>query len=236
MNFDKILPEAIAHAKQLFPSESCGVVILVKRKLQYFACRNISQVDEQFILHPEDFFEAERKGEIIAIVHSHPKTNPEPSQADQIGIERSALPWVIVNPNTEQHTVNYPCGFVSPLIGREFAHGVSDCYSLIRDYYSEQLRIEMPDFYRQPRWWLKGENFYRDKFEVCGFIGVPIETLQEHDVVIMRMASPVDNHGGIYVGNNLLLQHIEGKLSSKDVYGGFWRKVTTMLLRHKSLI
>lgn len=236
MMTQKLLNAALDHARECAPQESCGVVVSAHRRNRYVPCRNISLLSEQFICHPEDLAAAEDVGEIIAIVHSHPSTNPAPSHADLLGIEATKLPWLIVNPLTGEHTLNQPSGYIAPLVGREFAHGISDCYSLIRDYYQRKLGIAMPDFNRQPQWWLKGDDLYRAGFDQAGFVEVPQESLALHDVVIMRMASPVDNHGGIYIGDNLILQHVHGQLSSRDVYGGYWRKCSTNLLRHRSLV
>ena len=37
------------------------------------------------------------------------------------------------------------------------------------------------------------------------------------------------------VDDNIILHHCHGRLSSRDVYGGYWRKVTTHVLRHRDL-
>jgi proteasome lid subunit RPN8/RPN11 len=224
------------HALQASPAECCGLIVAINRRHIYLPCKNLAAANEHFIIDPLDYAAAEDKGQIIAIVHSHPSTNPAPSQTDLIGIERSGLPWLIVNPHTGAHTITMPSGYIAPLIGREFHHGVLDCLSLIRDYYKQTLNIDIPDYVRQDQWWLKGENLYRDKFTECGFFDVPLETLQQHDILIMRMASPVENHGAVYVGNNQILQHVSGRLSSRDVFGGYWRKATTLLIRHGSLM
>jgi proteasome lid subunit RPN8/RPN11 len=231
-----LIEAAMSDAAMRMPQESCGVVVSSHRRNLYVPCRNISAKNEHFIIHPEDLAKAEDVGEIIMIVHSHPNTAPQPSQVDMLGIERTKLPWLIVNPRTNQYTVTKPSGYVAPLVGREFAHQVADCYTLILDYYARELNINLPDFERLPEWWLKNHDLYKKHFTSAGFSVVPFNTLKEHDVIIMRMASPVDNHGGVYVGNNHILQHIANHLSSKDVYGGYYRKATTMLLRHQDLM
>jgi proteasome lid subunit RPN8/RPN11 len=232
----QIIDAAIADAKLRMPLESCGLVVTKHRRNLYYPCRNIAHNHEHFIIHPEDYVQAADSGEIIYIVHSHPNTAPKPSQADLLGIERTQLPWLIVNPRTGTYTVTSPTGYQAPLVGREFTHGISDCYNIIIDYYQRELNITLPDFEREDKWWLKNQDLYRKHFVDAGFSVVPFDSMQIHDVLIMRMASPVDNHGAVYVGNNHILQHVANKLSSKDVYGGYWRKATTMILRHKDLL
>lgn len=81
-------------------------------------------------------------------------------------------------------------------------------------------------------------NLYLDNFGSAGF-GVANLTdrtdLKVGDVLLMQVASPVPNHAAVYLGDGLILHHLQGRLSSRDVYGGYWQKVTTHALRHPDL-
>jgi len=231
-----IIQKIADHAAADYPRECCGVIVVTKGKQRYFACRNISDQPTNFVIDPADYAAAEDTGEVLMIVHSHPDMAAVPSQADLVGMEKSGMPWLIMNWPTGAFGVFTPSGYVAPLVGREFVHGVLDCYSLIRDYYQQALGISLKDYPRQYEWWLKGDDLYRQLFGDAGFVAVDAGQLQAHDVIFMRIASPVDNHGAVYLGDDVVLQHVTGRLSSRDVYGGWWRKITTGVVRHKDLL
>jgi len=232
---ESIKKQALAHAKEDFPKEAVGLVHVVKGKNRYFKCENIAETpDEHFILNPKDYLEAEKKGEITAVIHSHPKTNPAPSPADMVACEASGLPWFIVNPNTETWGSYKPAGFELPYVGREFSHGIVDCYSLVRDFYKREFGLQLNDYNRRDQWWEKGENMYLDNFAKEGFLSVDLSDVSYGDLFLMQLESPVPNHAGIYLDNGIVLHHVQGRLSSRDVYGGYYQKVTAKVLKHES--
>lgn len=224
-----VIQSIISHAESAIPREACGVLV----NDTYIACRNEATEQDQFVIHPEDYASAEDTGAIQAIVHSHPYVSPEPSQADLVGCEASKLPWVIVNVPVGHHKIIYPSGYRAPLIGRHWAYGVLDCYALVRDYYKETLEIELPDYERNGHWWERGEERFVESFDAAGFVRV--DKPQLHDVLLMKIESGVSNHAGIYSGDRRLMHHLLDNLSCETVYGGYWEKHTTYVLRHKSL-
>lgn len=233
MDFDTIIPDIIAHGKETFPHECCGLVIVFKGRLKYIRCNNLLAGDA-FCIDPEDYARAEDMGEIVAIGHSHPNIPPQPSEADKVACDRSGLPWIIVSIPSEEVTINKPKEFNIPLVGRPFYHGILDCYSLIKDYYKQELNIELNDYLREPEWWNKGQDLYLDNFKKENF--VEVTDAQKHDVILMQNGSDRVNHGGIYLGDCIILHHSTNRLSSRDVYGGYWRKNTRCILRHGSLL
>lgn len=232
---EEILAEIRAHAERAYPLESCGVVIICKGRERYVPCRNLAQGADHFILHPEDYAHAEEAGEIVTIVHSHPNAAPTPSQADRVACEASGLPWCIVNWPTGEYAELEPAGYEAPLVGRQFCFGVLDCYTLIRDYYRRELQIALPNFERTDGWWTRGEDLYRKHFAEAGFVRVPDEELKPHDVLLMQLSADQPNHGGVYLGDDRILHHVMHRLSTRDVYGGYWQHITVMTLRHEAL-
>ena len=234
MKLTKDLKEKILeHAKQEYPRECCGLVAVVKGRTRYYPRKNIAATpDEHFVL--DGYEEIEDKGEIISIIHSHPSTKPTPSDADRVACEKSELPWHIVNPQTEEWGYCEPEAYELPYVGREFVHGVVDCYTLWKDWYKRELGIQMSEYERRDEWWLKGEDLYRNNFAREGMRKIPNKDVAYGDIVLMQLEAPVPNHAAIYIGDQMVLHHVQGRLSSRDIYGGYYLKSTAMVLRHET--
>lgn len=226
-------PQALEHAKQEAPRESCGLLVIVKGKEVYYPCRNDSLLTEQFILNAGDYARAEDMGEILAVVHSHPAMPAVPSEADLIGCEQSGLTWHIVNPNNEEWCEFSPSGYKAPLVGRQWVWAVTDCWALVRDWYAEHgvilrdwQRPSTPsDFDASP--------MFADCWQRTGFRELePDEELKYGDGLLMAIGGDQLNHIAVYVGDGLVLHHLRPRLSSIDMYGGWLQKSTGLRMRH----
>ena len=226
--------DALIHAKDQDPKESCGLLLEIKGKEKYFPCKNLSTYSQQcFIIDPDDFVKAEETGNILAVIHSHPVTPPTASQADKISCEDSKLPWHIVNPKTEQWGYYEPSGYKPTLLGRPWVWGVTDCWSLVRDWYKEEKNIILRDWDRPttPQQFLE-----KPLFESCawrtGFRELRTdEKLINGDVLLMSILSPTLNHVAIFLDGDVL-HHLADRISCKEPYNEWLLKCTGMRLRY----
>lgn len=249
MRLTKSLKNVISqHAWQVYPHECCGLIIDGK----YRPCANISHDPaNSFEIEPSQLID----DNIQAIVHSHPNGSSEPSEIDRVQMGLHGVDWVIVGLGVHSDGEKYchikthrPKAYQAPLIGREYYHGTQDCYSLVRDYYSRELGINLPDFDRIDSWWedVNHEPLYEQNFGKAGF--EQVHDLQKHDVILCRVGRTHHvNHALIYlgdgkltsekapkvIGDNLVLHHPHGRLSVREIYGESWQKRTAMIVRYK---
>jgi cell wall-associated NlpC family hydrolase len=78
---------------------------------------------------------------------------------------------------------------------------------------------------------------YLDNFAAEGFRKIPVEEVQRGDLILMNLVSPLPNHAAIYMGDQQVLHHVQGRLSSRDVYtlgSSYYGKSTACALRHEN--
>jgi len=227
--------KAYAHAEN--PKEACGFILGIDGREEFFPVPNSHSDPERFFtIRPEHWVAATAKGKLLSIVHSHTKGDARSSTADKVMCESSRLPWHIYSTLYDQWSYLQPSGFKPPLLEREFIFGVLDCYTLIRDYFAERHQITIKDYYRDdPEFYKKGINPYEDNFRAEGFVEVR-DGLKVSDCFLIQIRSDLPNHAAIWVGNDLILHHLSGRLSNMQPYGGSYLKNTYKTLRHKSLV
>lgn len=231
---DEVRAAMVGHARSEYPKEACGLLVLEKGRVHYVPCQNVAKVPgEQFAIDPDDFERAEDRGEILLVFHSHPNASEQPSAADRVACIASGLPWLILSVPGGKWADVSPEYATPPLYGREFVHGLTDCYGFIRDWYSQELGITLMQHAREDEWWKKGQNLYLENFREAKFTHVTDGSPpQVGDVLLMQVCADVPNHGAVYLGDDRIGHHLYGRLSSRDVYGGYYKKHTTHLMRY----
>jgi proteasome lid subunit RPN8/RPN11 len=103
--------DAINHAKECDPNESCGIVGVKNNIEKYYPCKNVSNdyKVESFVIDPLDYAEVEDLvDEIVGIVHSHPQNILEFSESDKYSCKSIDLTFFLVSPKSDKMAVIRP--------------------------------------------------------------------------------------------------------------------------------
>jgi proteasome lid subunit RPN8/RPN11 len=236
--------EAIMRQEGLanYPHEACGLVVAQNGRPRIIICKNIAEDPRtNFRIDTHEYIEAAKIGEVIGVWHTHVDVPPNPSEADVAGCNASRLPWYILSVWNSEDSLSctevltlHPHETDQSYEGRTYLFGVSDCYTLVRDYYKNEFGIVLGEYPRIERFWEKGLDFFANGYEEQGFKLLIDQEPEVGDLFIMQVGSTIPNHIGIYVGNDQMLHHCQGRLSRIDTYGGMWAKHTSHHLRHKT--
>lgn len=248
----KLTQAIIDHAREEYPKEACGLII----GSTYKRCENVAADPLQdFMISHEVMQKAILSNKLNAVVHSHPDGPSYPSARDMQSQLDTDVPWIIA-PLNELH--DYPLVMwgdqlpIPPILGREFVHGVTDCYSLIRDAFRlgrEKLAKQdvdwpfpphvIPEFPRNDSWWNKSDDFepmdlYAENFGKAGFYEIRAENAREGDVFLCKIKSDKLNHGGVIVGGGMIMHHLPLRLSRREPFGP-WSRMSGIWLRLKAM-
>ena len=89
----RLLESVVAHLRDWLPNEGCGLLAGVPdgeivRAMHFFPGTNIDRSPVRYTMDPREVIEAmksmrQEAWQLAAIVHSHPRTPPEPSRTDR---------------------------------------------------------------------------------------------------------------------------------------------------------
>lgn len=151
-----------------------------------------------------------------AFLHSHPNWYEVPSEADMMQQQITNIPWGIVSVKGDHASKIRWFGDQierAPLEDRYFVHGITDCYSVIRDWYYFEKSVALKDIPRSWEWWLQGKDLYKDNFGPVGFKRVGEDEIRQKgpqigDVPMIKFNSDKINHAGVYIGGGLFFHHL----------------------------
>ena len=98
------------------------------------------------------------------------------------------------------------------LIGRQWAYGKFDCFTLIRDWFGLH-GIELPDFER-PDDLEVCDSIFLEQAVAIGFKQVSTEQRKPGDVLIMRLDTRTPMHAAILLPDELILHQRQDSLSA----------------------
>lgn len=237
-----------AHAIAAYPHESCGIITRQHASAEsgpgcYLPLENVEAEN------PDRAFNCVEQlaphlvaGHVVAMVHSHPDGPEGPSSKDMRQQRAMAVPWGIVMSDGTNASEPYFWGDMltpPPLEGRPFRHGPTgtdgkgDCGALVRDWYRIERGILINDYARDDEWWRHGQQLYLDNYLDAGFVLVDPNRPEIGDLILMAIRADTANHCAVYIGNHLIMHHLERRLSRVEPGVG-WHRHHRGWLRHSS--
>jgi proteasome lid subunit RPN8/RPN11 len=218
------------YAERAYPKETCGFILIDGTVIE---CQNTSNEPDTFVISAQDT--ADYLDDAKACWHSHAKYSGF-SPADIKACKALNLPYAVWNCAGSEAFWLDPSQDAG-LLGRPWNYGVYDCYSAVRDWYKQQMGIEMGDYARryEGEWSKPGFIYFEQNFAAEGFVKVPAGLdLVRGDVILMRIRNQnVCNHVAVVEdpAANQLYQHLVGRLSGTTAYSGYFRENSYMVVR-----
>jgi len=228
--------KAVKYAKEQAPKEACGLLAIINGEKTFWPCKNLAETTHEFfMLDPEDWAECEDTGEILGVIHSHPQGPAIASEADKASCEHIGFPYYIYSINQDHWICIEPTGWKAPsLIGRKFIWGKYDCWSIVTDWYEENLKIKIPYLERTKKISDFSENPYFEKALLeRKFIKQPTnKTFKKGDVLLFLGAKGKASHVAVYIGDSMILNHNLRSLSCRQPLSLSYQKALQGVYRY----
>ena len=219
-----------AYAEAAHPVEACGFVLADRTIVE---CTNTATQPDTFVISAEET--ALYLDDAVASWHSH-ADYASMSFADINASKALNLPYVVFNCASTEFYYFDPRQSAG-LVGRPWMYGGYDCYSAVRDWYSQEMGVEMADYERlyEGEWAQRGFTHFEDNFAAEGFTKIPKTVdLERGDVLLFRIRNDdTCNHVAVIedVEANRIYQHLVDRDSAIMAYSGYFRDNTFMVLR-----
>jgi proteasome lid subunit RPN8/RPN11 len=227
----------IKHAKREVPNECCGFIIQKEKELDVFECINSSvSKNEHFKISPKQYLEATALGTITSVYHSHVNDNIEFSHFDKTQSEAQNIRYLMYHIGSNSFVEYVPTGKKDDLLGRSHIVGVSDCLTLVRDYYRTRHGVNIKDYERNESFDYGGEDLFRENYESEGFFEIEKSELREGDAILInKFGESFLSHSAVYMGNDTILHHPAGGFSCIEEYSRALKERTLLAVRHNFL-
>tara|TARA_E500000081_G_scaffold153086_2_gene186696 strand:- start:1073 stop:1771 length:699 start_codon:yes stop_codon:yes gene_type:complete len=219
----QLYEEIEQHFKKEYPREGCGVLAVVKGKKQWFPVKNIANNNDDFVMDSDEYIKIMLTSDIIGIVHNHIDASPEPGETDIQQCNVLGIPYYIFSYPEMELKVLQPENNYTDLYGREYKFGTVDCFEAMRDYLITKNITIPPRALFEDDWYDKGLDYFSSEvIKSWGGQPVDLEKIQENDVLIFRVQEIVNNHCGVYIGNDIFYHHAVNRLSCRESLYPFW--------------
>lgn len=252
---NEYLKKAKEHALSKRTEEICGLIIENEKKdLIYYKCKNISsKKNNNFAIDPLDYLKAKNHGKIKFCFHSHIKDSSF-SYKDIQNAFKHNIAYILYNikqdrfyffdPNENKKYQKY--------LNLPYENGVQDCHILLKNFYFNELGLDIHIKNTPERVGVKYEDLkrnhehvwslekYKDEYIRNGFdIFFPknIEDLKIFDVLVFSgFEKGIPTHGALFLENEMILHQRYNFISTLESLRKAHFRYIIYGLRHKTFL
>jgi len=225
------------HILECYPQEGCGLLI----GEDFIPLENEHpEPANNFSLSEKDSFKVMQAGKDAILMHSHTMDkftdDPRiPSYEDMVGQKNTGIEWGIVHCDGEN--VSEALCFGKPkkddLEGRSYITNVYDCFTLARDYYWQEYKIDFGIHPRPANWEEWNQHYIEQNYKDVGFYQLEKgEPYKKGDIALFSIAANYINHIGVILDGDIFIHHLYNKKSCKDSLSR-WHRQLTKVLRYR---
>jgi proteasome lid subunit RPN8/RPN11 len=255
---NNILKKIKEYSLNNLKEEICGFIYINNLQQKFFLCSNISfDRKNNFLINPEDYEKCNFKGNILCCFHSHINNRGFSSEDIQESLKNN-LPYLLYNIKQDKFYFFDAIKNKSyeQYINIPYKNGYNDCWSIIQKYYKNELNINIsdpePDRYLyddeyewarikkqkynyEPFSWeydarkqfFNSNNLFKVEFS-------KFDNLNKGDILITKYTwQSFPSFGSIYLGENLILEHVNQEPSKIYSLRKGHEKVIQYILRYK---
>lgn len=179
------------------------------------------------LISGRDYLKAQKQGKIIAFFHSE----PEKEYLSPVDIQNKNahnIIFILFCKKTNTFNIFYPelnnnNSNYSKYLNRFFKIGKSDCFTLIREFYKDELDIEIKDVGRKTWWYDESPKLIIEKARQENFeLIFNIKKIKKYDILVFSYDSKVyPRHLGIFLGGDSFLHQPRNKKSCVERLSDF---------------
>lgn len=235
------------HAIEELPMESCGLIIERNKNLFTQRCKNIAEnPTKSFSLDPRDYVYCTELGKIVGCYHSHPTAKAEFTEFDKQNSSNHKIPYVVYSVTEDKFNTAFSNSYYQKYTGKSFQIGEQDCFTLIQQVYSEELKIKINNYKRAEGWSDIRPDLFDTNYANEGFIKVwnkgqdwqdYLKIHHQHDVAMVSfLASDFPTHAAIILdeGKTILHQPRNKKSVIEKLSQSYINRIA-YVLRHESI-
>lgn len=220
------------HCLEELPNECCGL-IATDSDGQYIPikCRNDSGDPKSFaVINPYDYLKVSNKYNIVGMYHS--QENDNPSELDRFTAVEHNIPSIVYGYKNKIFSI------ISPRFNKyqnnRFEINKHDCLELVRDFYKNELNINLGNYLRDNNWFRNNPSIIFDNFAKEGFYEINYRDREINDILLFGNDKKSISHMGVYIGKDLMLHHEFNRDSEVIYLNHHILKKLVLVVRHQN--